>query len=152
MEEKKQIIVPAIKEGTVIDHIPSRVTLKIMKLVDPQEFEHVITLGLNLFSQKIGKKGVIKISNRFLTEEEIEKIAILAPQATVNIIKNFEIEKKIKVSLPKIIEKNIKCPNPNCITNVERVTTRFFLESEEPLKFKCHYCERSIGRDDIVLN
>ncbi len=149
---EKEIVVPAIKDGTVIDHIPSRVTLKIMKLVDPQEFEHAITLGLNLFSKKIGKKGVIKMSDKFLTEDEIEKIAVLAPLATVNIIKNYEIIKKTHVHPPKLIEKTVKCPNPNCITNMEKITTKFHVEQEEPIKLKCHYCERSMTKDDIVLN
>lgn len=152
MAAKKEIVVPAIKEGTVIDHIPSRVTFKIMKLADPQEYEHVITVGLNLQSKKIGKKGVIKISDRFLTEEEVNKVAILAPQASVSIIKNYEVSKKIRVHVPQVIEKIVKCSNPNCITNVENVKTRFHLETENPLKIRCDYCERTMGREDIVLN
>ncbi|MCX6709687.1 MAG: aspartate carbamoyltransferase regulatory subunit [Candidatus Woesearchaeota archaeon] len=145
-------IISAIEEGTVIDHIPSRVTFKIMKLLDPQEYEHTITIGLNLESKKLGKKGVIKISNRFLTEEEFDKVAILAPEATVNIIKDYKVKEKIKVRLPKKIEKIMKCTNPNCITNNEEVKTKFVVVSESPLKIMCVYCERIIGREDIILN
>ena len=152
MTDKKEIVVPAIKEGTVIDHIPSRATLKIMKLADPQEFTHTITMGLNLDSKKLGKKGVIKISDRFLTEEEVSKIALLAPQATVSIIKNYTVVKKIKVHVPKIVEKIVRCSNPNCITNVERVSTKFRVVEENPLRIKCQYCERLMARDDITLN
>ncbi len=148
----KEITIPAIKEGTVIDHIPSRVTLKIMRLVDPQEFEHTISLALNLSSKKMGKKGVIKISNRTLTSDEVDKVAILAPQATVSIIKDYKVKGKIVVNVPEKVEKIVKCSNPNCITNLEKVKTRFSLVSEEPFKIRCDYCERSMSRDDIKLN
>jgi aspartate carbamoyltransferase regulatory subunit len=149
---KKTRIISAIEEGTVIDHIPSRVTFKIMKILDPQEYENTITIGLNLESGKLGKKGVIKISSRFLTAEEFDKIAILAPEATVNIIKDYEVKKKIKVTLPQKIEGIMKCANPNCITNNEEVRTKFAVVNESPLKIMCVYCERIISREDIILN
>ena len=149
---KKEIKIPAIKEGSVIDHIPSRDTFKIMKLVDPQEYQHTISLALNLDSKRQGKKGVIKLSNRILTQEEVNKIAILAPKATVSIIKDYNVQKKIEVRVPKEIKKIVKCSNPNCITNLEDVKTRFTLENEEPLKLRCAYCERTMKRDDIKLN
>ena len=147
----KEITIPAIKEGTVIDHIPSRVTFKIIRLIDPQEFEHTISLALNLDSKKMGKKGVIKISNRFLTKEEVNKIAILAPQATVSIIKDYKVTEKIRITVPKEINKIVKCSNPNCITNAEDVKTKFTMVQEDPLRIRCSYCERTMGRDDIRL-
>ena len=149
---KTERTVPAIEMGTVIDHIPSRVTFKIMRLVDPQEYEHTITIGLNLDSKKLGKKGVIKLSDRLLTEEEINKVAILAPRATVSIIKGYVVKEKIKVKVPKKIDKIVKCSNPNCITNIENVKTKFELVKEEPLKIRCIYCERTMSREDITLN
>ena len=151
-EMKKEIKIPAIKDGSVIDHIPSRSTFKIMKLVDPQEYTHTISLALNLDSKRQGKKGVIKLTNRTLTAEEVSKIAILAPKATVSIIKDYKVEKKIEVKVPKEIKKIVKCSNPNCITNLEDVDTSFNLEEEEPLKLRCAYCERTMKRDDIKLN
>jgi len=148
---KKEIIVPAIENGTVIDHIPSRVTLKIMRLVNPREFEHTITLALNLESKKHGKKGVIKLTNRLLTQDEVNKVAILAPKATVSIIKDYKVHKKIRVDVPKVIENIVLCSNPNCVTNIEDVKTRFNLESDEPFSIRCEYCERTMTRDDIKL-
>ena len=148
----KEIVVPAIKEGTVIDHIPSRDTFRIMRLLNPQEYQHTITIALNLHSNKIGKKGVIKISNRILTESEVNKVAILAPEATVSIIKNYEVQDKINVKLPEEVYNIVKCSNPNCVTNMQPVKTRFTLLEENPLKIRCWYCERSMGRDDIALN
>ena len=164
-ETAKEIKIPAIKDGTVIDHIPSRQTFKIIRIIDPQEFEHAISLALNLDSKKLGKKGVIKISNRTLTEEEVSKIGILAPNATVSIIKNYQVKKKIVVKLPDVIEKIVKCSNPNCITNIEDVKTRFtflcdqtkhaskkMMVSNTPIKLRCDYCERTITREEIKLN
>jgi len=147
----KEIKIPAIKDGTVIDHITSRVTLKIMRLLDLQEYQHPISIGLNLDSKKMGKKGLIKISDRFLTEEEVDKVAILAPKASVSIIKEYKVKDKILVHLPDKIEKIVKCSNPNCITNIEDVKTRFSVIIEEPFKIMCEYCERTMGRDDITL-
>ena len=151
MTVKKELKVPAIKEGTVIDHIPSRVTFKVIRILDLKEFNHEISVALNLNSKTIGKKGIIKVSNRFLTKDEVNKIAILAPKATVNIIRNYEVKEKIKVNLPEKLNNIIKCSNPNCITNNEKVTTLFYVINQSPLQVQCSHCERVMGSDDIKL-
>lgn len=148
---KKELKVPAIKEGTVIDHIPSRVTFKVMRILDLREFNHAISVALNLKSKALGKKGIIKVGNRFLTQDEVNKIAILAPHATVNIIKNYEVNEKINVNLPDEIHNIIKCSNPNCITNNEKVRTSFNVINKSPLQVICHHCERVMEADDITL-
>ncbi len=150
-ERKTEITIPAIESGTVIDHIPSRQTFRIIRIIDPQEYEHVINVALNLESKKLGKKGLIKISGRILTPEEVDKIALLAPCATVSIIEDYAVKEKVQVKVPKVVEKIVKCPNPNCITNHEPVHTKFDVEQEEPLKMRCYYCERAIGREDMKL-
>ena len=147
--EIKERKVPAIKDGTVIDHIPSRETFRIMRILNPQEFEHPISVTLNLYSKKIGKKGVIKIDNRFLTKSEVDKIAILAPKATVSIIKDYKIQNKIQVKLPKELNGIIKCSNPLCVTNKEEVRTTFKVVREDPLEVKCHYCEKVYTKDEL---
>ncbi|MBD3164652.1 aspartate carbamoyltransferase regulatory subunit [Candidatus Woesearchaeota archaeon] len=151
-QAKREIKIPAIKDGTVIDHIPSRITFKIMRLIDPQEYNHTINLALNLNSKKMGKKGIIKLSSRKLTQDEVNKISILAPNATVSIIRDYAVKKKIEVKIPRLIEKIVRCSNPNCITNAEDVRTRFSLVSKEPFSIRCNYCERAMSRDDIKLN
>ena len=143
--------IPAIKDGSVIDHIPSRDTFRIMRILDPQEFTHPISVTLNLASQKVGKKGVIKIDNRFLTEKEVNKIAILAPHATVSIIKNYTIVEKIQVQIPDELAGIISCSNPNCVTNEEEVLTHFKVVGEDPLEVKCVYCERVYGKDELEI-
>ncbi len=148
MRERK---VPAIKDGTVIDHIPSRETFRIIRILDPQEFEHPISVTLNLYSKKMGKKGVIKIDNRFLTKSEVDKIAILAPSATVSIIRDYKIQKKIQVKLPQELIGIIRCSNPVCVTNREEVRTMFEVIREEPLEVKCHYCEKVYAKDELEI-
>jgi len=149
--EMKERKIPAIKEGTVIDHIPSRETFRIIRILDPQEFKHPISVTLNLDSNKIGKKGVIKIDNRFLTKDEVNKIAILAPNASVSIIKDYKIVEKIEVKTPKELVGIINCSNPACITNREKVSTTFKVIREDPLRVKCHYCERVFGKDELEI-
>jgi len=146
MRERK---VPAIKDGTVIDHIPSRETFRIIRILNPQEFEHPISVTLNLYSKKMGKKGVIKIDDRFLTKSEVDRIAILAPSATVSIIKDYKIQNKIQVKLPKELNGIIKCSNPLCVTNKEEVRTTFKVVREDPLEVKCHYCEKVYTKDEL---
>jgi aspartate carbamoyltransferase regulatory subunit len=149
---KKRILIPAIEEGTVIDHIPSRQTFRIIRMIDPQEFEHVINVALNLESRKMGKKGIVKISNRVLSEDEADKVALLAPQATVSIIRGYKVVEKTHVKVPDKVERIVACSNPNCITNHAKVDTRFVVEEKEPLKMRCVFCERTMGREDIKLH
>ena len=143
--------IPAIKDGSVIDHIPSRDTFRIIRILDPQEFIHPITVILNLDSKRMGKKGVIKIDNRYLTKSEVNKIAVLAPNATVSIIRNYKIEEKIEVKLPNELVGIINCSNPMCVTNKEAVDTKFKVIRDDPLEAKCLYCERVYGKDELEI-
>lgn len=149
--KKTERKIPAIKDGSVIDHIPSRETFRIIRILNPQEFINPISVTLNLDSDKIGKKGVIKIDDRFLTKDEVDKISILAPNATVSIIRNYKIEKKIQVKIPKEFTGILICSNPMCITNKEEVVTKFNVIRNNPLELKCRYCERVYGKDDLDI-
>lgn len=148
MKERR---IPAIKEGTVIDHIPSRDTFRIIRILNPQEFKYPINVALNLDSKKMGNKGMIKIDNRFLTKNEVNKIAILAPNATVSIIKNYKLKQKITVKLPEELVGVLNCTNPVCITSKEIVVSKFKVLREEPFEVKCHYCERVYGKDEVQI-
>ena len=148
---KKELSVSAIKDGTVIDHIPSNVTLKVVDILDLKGIRSIISVATNLTSKTMGKKGIIKIGSKDLTKEEVDKIAVIAPDATVNIIKNYDVKKKINVAIPPTIKKIIKCSNPNCITNNEKTTTKFYVLNKDPLKVRCNYCERDMDKEDISL-
>jgi|UniRef100_A0A7C4TVL3 aspartate carbamoyltransferase regulatory subunit len=145
---ERKLKVDAIKEGTVIDHIPRAKALDVIKILKLKE-EDIITIGINFSSKKLGRKDIIKIENKELTEEEVNKIALIAPDATLNIIKDYNVVKKIEIKLPEVLEGIIKCPNPNCISNNEKVISRFFVISEKPVKVRCAYCERIFTSDEI---
>jgi len=149
--EKKELKVSAIQEGTVIDHIPAKDLFKVIKILGLEDCKEQITFGTNLESKKLGKKAIIKIANRFFRQEEINKIALIAPEANLNIIKDYKVVEKKKVVLPDEITGIVRCYNPNCITNHEQVTTRFTVVSRKPLQLKCHYCEKITDENHIEI-
>ena len=148
-ETRKELKVSAIENGTVIDHIPSNTVFQVIKILNLSEFDDQIFLGTNLDSQKYGKKGIIKVSNRYFKPDEINKIALVAPTATLIVIKDFRVIEKKKVEIPDEVGKIVKCFNPNCITNNEAVSTRFTVIDQNELKLKCHYCEKITSGDTI---
>jgi aspartate carbamoyltransferase regulatory subunit len=143
--------ISAIEEGTVIDHIATTNTFKVAELLNLRDSETIVTVGVNFESKRLGKKGVIKIGGRFLTNQEVDKIALIAPEANINIIKGYDVKKKFSVAIPDVIQDIVKCANPNCITNREHARTKFHVLSKSPLKFRCHYCERVVGKESIEL-
>ncbi len=149
--DKKELKVSAIQDGTVIDHIPAKDLFKVIKILKLEDCKEQITFGTNLESKKLGKKAIIKIANRFFKQEEINKIALIAPVANLNIIKDYQVVEKKRVELPDQIEGIVRCYNPNCITNHEPITTKFTVVSREPLQLKCHYCEKITDENHIEI-
>ena len=147
----KQLIVTAIKEGTVIDHIPSESLFNVITILGLDQLDTLITFGNSLESKKLGKKGIIKVSDVFFSTEEINKIALIAPTAKLNIIRDFEVVEKVKVEIPDRVEGIIKCVNPKCITNHEVVSTKFTVISKDPVRLKCHYCEKITSRQNLDM-
>ena len=150
-EIKKELTVSAIEEGTVIDHIPTEAVFKVVDILHLDRHANMVSIAANLKSKSMGLKGIIKVGGKSLTQDEVNKIAIVAPHATVNMIKNFDVKEKIKVAAPDFLENVLKCSNPVCITNNEQVTTKFYMVKKDPLKLKCHYCERSMGKEDLEI-
>ena len=146
---KKEVKVPAIERGTVIDHIPSESTFKVLDILKIED--ELVTIGNNLSSKKMGKKGIIKVSDKMLKKEELDKIALIAPQATINEIKNFKVVKKRQVQMPSLFLGMIKCFNPTCITRHQDVKTKFILINKKPLELKCHYCESVFDKEQLEL-
>jgi aspartate carbamoyltransferase regulatory subunit len=142
MNDKKQLKVSAIKEGTVIDHIPAQNLFKVISILRLDKINTQITFGTNLESKRLGLKAIIKISELFFREAEINKIALVAPDAKLNIIRDYEVVEKKLVQVPDEISGIVKCFNPQCITNHEKITTRFTVVSKKEVSLKCHYCEK----------
>jgi len=148
---RKELVVSAIENGTVIDHIPAKSVFRVVKMLNLDENETQVTIGLNLNSSKYGKKGIIKVSDVYFEKQEINKIALIAPTATLIIIKNYKVVEKRHVEIPDVIKKFVKCVNPNCITNHQQVSTKFNVSDKEELRLQCHYCEKITANNNIVI-
>lgn len=145
-----ELKVKPIKNGTVIDHIKTNRALNILSMLNLPDDETSIMVAINVESPDMQRKDIIKIEGRELSQEEVDKLVLLAPKATLNIIRNYEIVKKSQLNLNDEITDVIKCSNPNCITNSnEPIEHKFHVESKEPLLLKCHYCERNMDYEDI---
>jgi len=142
--------VDAIKNGTVIDHIPAGKVLQVVDILNIKSSD-VMMIGMNLHSNKVGKKDILKIENHFLSQEEVNSIALIAPSATLTIIKNFEIIRKTKAEIPKFIENLITCPNPKCITNSENIKSKFYVFKEKSLSVRCYYCEKKYPVEEVEI-
>jgi len=147
----KELKVSAIENGTVIDHIPGNNVFQVIRILGLDAFDNQMLFGTNLESQKYGKKGIIKVNNRFFAPEEINKIALVAPTATLIVIKDFSVVEKKNVTIPDEVNKIVKCFNPNCITNHESIPTRFAVVNKEDIKLLCHYCEKVTGQETMTF-
>jgi aspartate carbamoyltransferase regulatory subunit len=144
--------VSKIKDGTVIDHIRGGYALDVIKILGITGKEkRVMTITINVPSKRFKVKDIVKIEDRALNSQEVNRIALVAPHASINIIHNYKVEKKLEVVLPKVIEGIIKCVNPCCISNSgEPVISRFYVKNEEPLLLKCHYCSITLEQADVL--
>ena len=147
----KELQVAALENGTAIDHIPTRELFKVVALLQLQKLDNRITIGNNLKSSKMGAKGIIKVSNKFFKEDEINRIALVAPNVNLNIIRDYEVIEKKKVTLPDEIIEIVKCNNPKCITNNEPMKTWFHVTDKEKGVLVCHYCEKEILMENVTL-
>lgn len=146
---KKELVVSAIENGTVIDHIPTDVVYQVIRLLNLDKYQDEVLIGNNLSSQKFQRKGIIKIKNKYFSKEELSKIALMAPMATIINIKNYEVVDKFEIEIPDHIENFVKCMNPMCITNHEVIPTKFDVVDKQDLKLRCHYCEKFTTKDNI---
>jgi len=148
-----ELYVSKIKDGTVIDHITGGHALDVVKMLGITGRETgTVTIAMNVPSKRFKTKDIVKIEGRELNPQEVHKIALLAPHATINIIRDYKVTKKQEVKLPKAIENIIKCANPACISNSnEPVKAKFYIECEDPLMLKCHYCGYIVEKKDVLL-
>ena len=142
MEKRKDLLVAALENGTVIDHIPTNKLFTVASLLKLNTFNEPVLIGNNLSSNKIGKKGMIKIANRMLTDDEISRLAVVCPNIRLCIIRDYEVVEKKEVRLPETLENIVKCANPVCISNNEPMRSYFHVIDKENGIMKCHYCNK----------
>jgi aspartate carbamoyltransferase regulatory subunit len=146
---KKELVVSAIKNGTVIDHIPADKLFQVIKALNLNDCTEEILMGNNLSSHKLGKKGIIKCKDKFFEKNEINKIALITLHATLITIRDYEVVEKINIEIPDTIEGMVKCFNPKCITNNESVTQQFTVINKEDVKLQCRYCQKITKKETL---
>ena len=140
---RKELVVSALENGTVLDHIPAENVYKALDILNLKGVESQIALGINLASKIYGKKGIIKIADKFFEDEELNKLALIAPKATVNIIRDFKVVEKKQLVMPSEIIGIAKCKNPKCVTNHQPIKTRFTpIDDGHEVSLLCHFCEK----------
>ena len=146
--KKNEMLVAAIENVTVIDHIPSTKTYQVAQLLGLHKLETPVTIGYNFLSKKLGKKGIIKVEDKFFTDEEISRLSVVAPNIVLNIIRDFEVVEKKTVTTPDEIRGIVRCNNPKCITNNEPMDTYFHVSDGI---LTCHYCEKEQDINKVEL-
>ena len=150
--EARTLAVNTIKEGTVIDHIPAGQSFAIVKLLRLSKHPKTISIGINLPSTQMGKKDIIKVEQRELTPDEANCVALFAPEATISIIRDFKLVNKFQVSVPEVLEGAAGCPNKQCITNHETMTTSFRISvGRSNFQLCCKYCCKGFTQDEIHI-
>lgn len=150
-KKRTELQVAALCNGTAIDHIPSDQLFKVVTLLNLDTIKKPVTIGNNLESKKMNQKGIIKIADKFFAEEEINRIALIAPNAVLNIIRDYSVIEKKTLTLPRTIKGIVKCNNPKCITNHEPMHTQFHVLDSENTTLSCCYCGLKILKNEILL-
>ncbi len=142
--------VDAIKTGTVIDHIKAGKALEVVKILDRGKND-ILLFACNLSSKKLGKKDIIKIENKKLNPKEVNSIALISPDATLVEIKDYKVVSKSKLKTPEFVESIIKCPNPKCISNIEKIRSKFYIDKKKENILRCHYCEKEYSVEEVKI-
>ena len=149
--KKTELLVAALENGTVIDQIPSELVFTIASLLELDKLNSSVTIGYNLNSKKIGKKGVIKVADKFFSDEEISRLSVVAPNVVLNIIRNFDVVEKKEVIIPDELHGIVRCGNPKCITNNEPMATVFHTVDAALGIIRCHYCVKEQNKNEVKL-
>jgi aspartate carbamoyltransferase regulatory subunit len=150
-ESPPEMNVSAIRDGTVIDHIRNEATFKVAEILNLMHEGRMVLIGVNLPSGRLGRKGLVKVEDREVTPREANKIALIAPEATLNIIKDYRVTEKRKVELPQAVEGIVRCINPSCVSNQQAIESSFDVIGTAPPTLRCAYCERVMSGRDIIL-
>lgn len=147
----QEMQVAAIENGTVIDHIPSEKIFQVVSLLHLDKIKTPVTVGFNLKSKKMGKKSIVKVADKFFSDEELNQLSVITPNVTLCIIRDYEVVEKKTVTMPEELTGIVKCSNPKCISNNEPMLTRFHVLNKEEGILQCHYCNKEIALNLVKL-
>lgn len=149
--KQEQLLVAALENGTVIDHIPCDKVFQVVNLLHLQQNDRdAITIGLNLKSERIGLKGIVKVANKFFTDEELNQLSVITPNVTLITIRDYEVVEKKEVVMPQQLRGIVRCPNPKCICNNEPMRTLFHVNAGSAT-LSCHYCNTEVAQQEVTL-
>ena len=152
MNTEKEMRVRPIRDGTVIDHIMGGQAMNVLKILGVKGTSSaVVSVAMNVPSKTQESKDIVKIENRELEQKEVDKISLISPNATINIIRNYEVADKHRVELPDMVEGMVKCVNPNCISNTNEPIISKFQVKKDPIRLRCLYCEHVITENIAEL-
>ena len=149
--KRQEMQVAALENGTVIDHIPSSKIFQVVNLLHLEKMKTPVTIGFNLKSKKMGHKSIIKVSDKFFTDEEVNQLSVITPNVTLCIIRDYEVVEKKEVKMPKELNGIVRCANPKCITNNEPMMTKFNVTNKEKGILQCHYCNKEVTLEKVKL-
>lgn len=150
--KREELMVAAIENGTVIDHIPVSKLFEVVRLLHLEDIKaSSIMIGYNLKSKKMGNKSIIKISDKFFSDSELNQLSVVAPNVSLCIIREYEVVEKKKVVLPDDIRGIVRCGNPKCITNNEPMDTFFHVTDRAKGIIRCRYCEKEQSLEQVRL-
>ncbi|MCR5533873.1 MAG: aspartate carbamoyltransferase regulatory subunit [Bacteroidaceae bacterium] len=149
--KRQELQVAALENGTVIDHIPSAKIFEVINLLHLENVSTSVTIGINLKSKKMGHKSILKIADRFFTDEELNQLSVVTPNVSLAIIRDYEVVEKKQVKMPNELIGIIKCDNHKCITNNEPMRTHFHVLDKEKGILQCRYCNREVTLNNVKL-
>ena len=149
--KRQEMLVAALQNGTVIDHIPSAKLFKVINVLHLEKMKTAVTVGFNLKSKKMGHKSIIKIADKFFTDEELNQLSVITPNVTLAIIRDYEVVEKKEVKMPEELYDIVKCANPKCITNNEPMRTHFHVLDKETGILQCHYWNKEVKVNEVKL-
>lgn len=149
--KRQELLVAALENGTVIDHIPSHKLFEVINVLHLEEMTTKVTIGYNLKSEKMGQKGIIKIADKYFSDEELNQLSVISPNVTLCIIKDFCVVEKKEVKLPDVLKGIVKCANPQCISNNEPMKSLFHVIDKDARTIQCHYCNTEVSLDNVNL-
>ena len=149
--KQEQLLVAALENGTVIDHIPCEKLFQVVSLLHLEQNDRdAITIGMNLKSERIGLKGIVKVANKFFTDEELNQLSVITPNVTLITIRDYEVVEKKEVIMPDTLTGIVHCPNPKCICNNEPMRTVFHRDPSNG-HLRCHYCNTEVMQGEVIL-
>lgn len=149
--KRQELLVAALENGTVIDHIPSNKLFEVVNVLHLEQMKTSITVGYNLRSKKMGHKSIIKIADKFFSDEELNQLSVISPNVTLCIIKDYEIVEKKEVKMPDVLKGIVRCANPKCISNNEPMRTHFHVIDKGKGILQCHYCNKEVDLDNVKM-